>query len=185
HAAGSTVEVSSLPPAVGPPRSAYEELQAWILAQLAAGVDQATLEAAIEAYLTENPPSGGGSTTVQIGTLTLPASPAQGQSVSVLADSTTVLPEDVTWDSGGEPTITERMLLMFVWSGADWVGTYGPSIPNAPEPVDETDPTAGTLGVVPGVTTADLSVSGASDDIALHGTPYAFSTDNGSTWSAY
>ena len=56
HTPGSTVDVSSLPPVVGPPRSAYEELQAWILAQLAAGVDQATLEAAIEAYLTENPP---------------------------------------------------------------------------------------------------------------------------------
>ena len=37
--AGSTVDVSSLPPAVGPPRSAYDELQAWILAQLATGVD--------------------------------------------------------------------------------------------------------------------------------------------------
>lgn len=71
----------------------------------------------------------GGSTLVQVGTLTLPAAPAVGESVTVLADSTTTLPATVTWDTGGAPTVTDRLLISLVWSGDDWVGTYGPSIP--------------------------------------------------------
>ncbi len=50
---------------------------------------------------------------------------------------------------------------------------------------DTTDPTAGTLGVVMGSTTADLTVSGATDETALHATPYAFTMDGGATWTAY
>lgn len=50
---------------------------------------------------------------------------------------------------------------------------------------DTTDPTAGTLSVVTSYTTADLTVTGAMDDVALHGSPYAFSKDNGATWSAW
>ena len=50
---------------------------------------------------------------------------------------------------------------------------------------DTTAPTAGTLTVVAGYTTADLTVTGAMDDVALHAAPYAFSKDNGTTWSAW
>ena len=72
-------------------------------------------------------PSGGGSTSAQIGTLTLPSSPATGQSVLLLANSSTTFPGGITWDNGGAPVITSgsRMLVQFVWSGSDWVGTYG------------------------------------------------------------
>lgn len=64
-----------------------------------------------------------------ISTVSLPASPVRGQVVTVLADSSTTLPSGVTWDGGGSPTIAARLLVTFVWSGADWVGTYGIPIP--------------------------------------------------------
>lgn len=52
--------------------------------------------------------------------------------------------------------------------------------------VDTTDPTPGTLAAS-GITdtTFTLTVSGASDETELHATPYAYSTDNGTTWSAW
>jgi len=70
---------------------------------------------------------GGASTLAQIGTLALPDTPANGESVLLLADSATTFPGGITWDNGGAPVITpgSRMLLQFVWSGSDWVGTYG------------------------------------------------------------
>jgi hypothetical protein len=51
---------------------------------------------------------------------------------------------------------------------------------------DTTTPTAGTL-TSSAITSSGftLTVTGATDETALHATPYAFSTDNGSTWSAY
>ena len=55
-------------------------------------------------------------------------------------------------------------------------------------PADTTAPTAGTLAVTgsgDAGTTRTLTVTGASDETALHATPYRFSTDGGTTWSAY
>lgn len=51
---------------------------------------------------------------------------------------------------------------------------------------DVTSPIAGTLaGSAITGTGFTLTASGASDAVALHATPYAFSTDNGVTFSAY
>lgn len=61
----------------------------------------------------------------QVGILTLPVTPAVGQTVTILADATTRIPAHVTWDAGGAPTVTERLLITLIWSGQDWVGTYG------------------------------------------------------------
>lgn len=54
------------------------------------------------------------------------------------------------------------------------------------EPPDVTAPTAGTLASSSITdTTFTLTVSGAADETALHAQPYRFSTDNGSSWSAW
>jgi hypothetical protein len=56
----------------------------------------------------------------------------------------------------------------------------------SPPPPDVTSPTAGTLaGSNVTATSFDLTISGAADETALHATPYAFSTDNGASWSAF
>jgi len=51
---------------------------------------------------------------------------------------------------------------------------------------DSTPPTPGTIAES-GITASGftLTISGAADAGGLHATPYAFSTDNGATWSAY
>ena len=65
---------------------------------------------------------------------------------------------------------------------AGWkIYTVGVSAP----PPDTTAPTAGTLTVVTSYTTADLTVTGAMDDVALHAAPYRFSKDNGASWAAW
>ena len=43
-------------------------------------------------------PTGGGSTSAQIGTLTLPGSPTAGACVLLLANSSTTFPGGITWD---------------------------------------------------------------------------------------
>lgn len=51
---------------------------------------------------------------------------------------------------------------------------------------DTTAPTAGTLAVSASSSSADLSISGATDDSGkLSPTPYSFTRDNGVTWSAW
>ena len=56
----------------------------------------------------------------------------------------------------------------------------------APAPPDVTAPTPGTVaGSAITQTTFTLTASGAADETALHAQPYAFSTDNGASWSAY
>ena len=53
-------------------------------------------------------------------------------------------------------------------------------------PLESVPPTAGTLAASAITETGfTLTVTGASDETALHATPYAFSTDNGTTWTAY
>ena len=131
------------------------------------------------------PSGGGGSSLVQVGTLTLPNSPATGQSVTVLADSFTILPPNVLWDTGGAPTITGRMLATFVWSGTEWLGTYGLPFYVGAAP-DTTPPVAGTLAsALTNSTGFLLAVNDATDDGGFHAQPYRFSLDGGSTWSAW
>lgn len=50
---------------------------------------------------------------------------------------------------------------------------------------DTTPPTAGTLSVTTTASSADLTVVGAMDDVALHAQAYGYSSDNGSSWSAW
>lgn len=73
-----------------------------------------------------------------------------------------------------------------------WVRSRGRWVTGATtgsgEPVETPDtipPTAGTLSVAAAQTTADLSVSGALDNEALHATPYSFSKDGGTTWNGW
>lgn len=70
--------------------------------------------------------SHGGSSLAQVGTITLPATPALGERIYAVADATTTLPTGVVWDSGGAPVITGRCILLFVWDGVSWLGTYTP-----------------------------------------------------------
>ena len=62
----------------------------------------------------------------------------------------------------------------------------GATFPAPPPPPDTTLPTPGTLAA-PAIMSSGftLTVTGASDETALHATPYAFSTDNGDTYSAW
>lgn len=131
-----------------------------------------TIEAAIAA-------SGGGAS--QISTLTLPESPTEGQSVSVLADTETVIPEGITWDSGGEPTVTGRLLITFVWSGVDWVGTYGVAIPPLPDAEAPTTPT-GLTAAASGATSVLLEWSASTDNVAVSG--YEYRVDGGTAVDA-
>lgn len=63
-----------------------------------------------------------------------------------------------------------------------WAGAPAP----APDPDDVTPPVAGTLAASAiNDTGLTLTVTGASDETALAAAPYSFSTNNGSTWSAY
>lgn len=53
-------------------------------------------------------------------------------------------------------------------------------------PVDSTAPGAGTLASSAITSSgATVTVSSASDETALHASPYSFSKDNGTTWTAY
>lgn len=62
-----------------------------------------------------------------------------------------------------------------------WVGDPIPE----PNPNDTTPPVAGSMTVTPLDVSARLTVTGASDDYALHPSPYSFSTDGGATWSPW
>ena len=129
--------------------------------------------------------AGAGSSAAQVGTLTLPAAPTVGQTISVLADSVTVMPtEGVRWDVGGAPVVAagEQRIITLLWTGADWVGTYSLAF-NVPEvPVDTTAPTWSatfTLGT-PGETTITATASAlAADDTGVTG--YQVSYDDGLT----
>lgn len=56
----------------------------------------------------------------------------------------------------------------------------------AANPADLVAPVAGSLAASSITTTGfTLGVTGASDAVALHATPYSFTSDDGATWSAY
>ena len=80
---------------------------------------------------------------VKTGTITLPEQPVIGESVTVLADATTVMPVGVVWDKTGVPVVTGRALVSFVWTGGEWLGTAGtPFAASATPPPDPNDGTA-------------------------------------------
>ena len=129
-------------------------------------------------------PSGGSSTITADDT---PPAPAEGASASYLVTSAVSWPAGLVWstdpDGGVAPTITGTALVSLFTVGGTTRAIMGATFPGAP---DVTAPTAGTL-TASGETHLGfaLTASGASDNVALSGTPYAFSTDNGVTWSAW
>lgn len=77
--------------------------------------------------------------------------------------------------------------IVFAWDGTEWakVGTGTLGATGGGSPTDTTPPTAGTLDVATATTGATLTVTGALDETALHATPYAYSSDGGTTWTAW
>jgi hypothetical protein len=134
--------------------------------------------AQLEAIRDEALAGGGGSlTVVSGGTVDLDDTKADGYLIGYKVTATTTI-EGVSFEVGSY--IFERDSTV----GGGWsVRTIdaGDSI----LPPDITDPTAGTLSATTTATTADILVSGAMDETALHATPYRFSKDNGSTYSAW
>ena len=118
-----------------------------------------------------------------------PAAPAEGTSATYFVTSAVTWPVGLEWstdpDGGVAPTITGTALVSLFTYGGTTRAVLGATFPSLPAAPDTTDPTAGTLGVVMASTTADLTVTGATDETALHATPYAFTMDGGATWTAY
>lgn len=118
-----------------------------------------------------------------------PAAPAEGTSATYFVTSAVTWPAGLEWstdpDNDVAPTITGTALVsMFTLNGTTRA-VLGATFPALPPAVDGTAPTAGTLSVIVGSTTADLTVTGATDETALHATPYAYSSNNGGAWTAY
>ena len=129
----------------------------------------------------EAAPGGGGSdslTIVASGAATLPSSPTVGDLVGFqFTGAGTIAGVAVTagvWIARWDGT------QWFVVEVTGWVGA---------EPVDPGDVTAPTAGTLAGsaITSSGftLTVAGADDETALHATPYAFSTNGGSSYSAW
>lgn len=80
----------------------------------------------------------------------------------------------------GTDVVEGKEYICVNWKEGWTVYTVGATTP------DPTGPTAGTL-VGSSITSTGftLTVSGASDPVELHASPYRFSTDNGATWTAY
>lgn len=132
---------------------------------------------------------GGGGTVTATDT---PTVPAEGASASYLVTSAVVWPAGLVWstdpDGGTAPTITDAALVSLFTVGGTTYAVMGSTFPTVviPDPEDETPPTPGTLAAsaITG-TSFTLTVTGATDETALHAAPYAFSTDNGVTYSAW
>jgi hypothetical protein len=138
------------------------------------------LVAQLEAIRDEALAGGGGSlTVVSGGTVDLDDTKADGYLIGYKVTATTTI-EGVSFEVGSY--IFERDSSVY----GGW--TYrtldvGEGVVPAPEAVA---PTAGTLASSAITdTTFTLTVSGASDETALHASPYAFSTDDGGSWTAY
>ena len=118
-----------------------------------------------------------------------PAKPPNGQARTYWVTSAVSWPADIEWstdpDGNAVPTITSAALVSLATIGSVTYGVLGASFTTVAAP-DVTNPTAGTLSVASQThTTINASVSGASDETALHATPYAFSSNGGSTYSAW
>ena len=124
------------------------------------------------------------SSATQVGTLTLPAAPTPGRTVSVLADSATVIPGGVRWDSGGAPVVAvgEQRIVTLIWSGTDWVGTYSLAVGVPAVPTDTTPPAwtaTFTLGTPTETSVTATASALATDDTGVTG--YQVSYDDGVT----
>lgn len=129
-------------------------------------------------------------------TPTLPGS--SSDSLTVVASGAATLPSSPTagtlvgFQFTGAGTIAGIAVTAGVWiarwDGAEWLVVEVTGWTGA-EPVDPGDTTAPTAGTLAGssITSSGftLTVSGASDETALHATPYAFSTNGGSSYSTW
>ena len=117
-----------------------------------------------------------------------PAAPAEGTSATYFVTSAVSWPVGLEWstdpDGGVAPTITGTALVSLFTYGGVTRAVLGATFPALPAAPDTTAPTAGTLSVVMGSTTADLTVAGATDETALAALPYAYSL-NGGAYTAY
>lgn len=150
----------------------------------------------------EAPPAGGGGgggatvdwvTLTQAGqAITLPSAAQGSQYVVVLTQDSTggrsaTWPETVTWEGGALPSVptgpSERAVFTLLSTGDGWLG-FTSGMFAAPTVPDTTSPTAGVLSAST-ITASSfrLTVTGASDDVALDAQPYRFSLDNGGTFS--
>lgn len=130
---------------------------------------------------------------------TLSLDPAYGYHVFDATSATlvTVLPGDdiafkaisgadnVTVDGATDLELSDGGWVTGVYHRGAWDFTAGGTGTPA-TPGETTPPTAGTLaGSAITSTGFTLTVTGAADETALHSSPYSFSTDNGTTWTAY
>ena len=140
--------------------------------------DQAAILTARIKALEATPPGGGGggggSLTYVTANTDIPDGTVQGQLVGYRNKSATAITIEGV-------NVGADALAIFEWSGSAWT-CLTPVTPVTP---DTTSPTAGTLSVSTTSTEANLSVTGALDDVALHATPYSFSKDAGATWTAW
>lgn len=148
------------------------------------------LNAAIAAWHAENPDTGGSGGTITA--TNAPEAPAEGTSASYLVSSAVTWPAGLVWstdpDGGTEPAISGTALVsLFTVSGVTRavMGATFPAVGPDPDP-DITPPTAGSMAVTDITGTGfTATITGASDVGGLNAAPYAFSTDNGATWTAY
>lgn len=78
------------------------------------------------------------------------------------------------------------MLVVIADSGGVLIPYLAPPATPVSAVTDTTAPTAGTLSATAtGSTMIEMTVAGASDNLSLSSTPYAFSTDGGTTWSPW
>ena len=117
-----------------------------------------------------------------------PAAPSEGESASYLVTSAVVWPAGLVWstdpDGGVSPVITGSALVSLFTVDGVTRAIMGATFPGFE--LDSTSPLAGTLAASAITDTGfTLTVTGASDNTALHAEPYQFSTDNDSSWSAW
>lgn len=118
-----------------------------------------------------------------------PTKPMNGKAATYWVTSAVSWPAGIVWsdepDGGTPPTITSAALVSLFTVAGTTYGVAG-SLFTADAAPDTTPPTAGTLAAS-AITSSGftLTVTGAVDDVALHATPYSFSTNNGGAWSAY
>lgn len=133
------------------------------------------------ADLEESPSGGGDVLTPATGVTPLPAAAEPGSLLGFRVTGSATFTH-----STGSVALAEGAYV-FERVGGTWVyrALVAASGLTPPAP-DTTPPSAGSLAASAiAATSFTLTATGASDNSALHALPYAFSSDNGSTWSAY
>ena len=99
-----------------------------------------------------------------------------------------IVPSGSNFTLAGSPSTTYATTKLRAKDAAGNTSTPVLSVPSytMAASADVTSPTVGTMAAS-SITSSGftLTVSGAADETALHAQPYAFTTDNGTTWSAY